>query len=140
MENQKNQQLVEENDQKARFCNIIIHGVVESTSENNNDAKISDEGFFTSLLETIGVAVTVKSVSRIGKLDRAKKRPIKVYLGSEVGKINIMKNLKNLKGNELYKGINIRRLYGGRTRNDKKNVRRNQNKKFAGASQFKMRR
>ena len=73
MEHQKNQQLVEENDQKARSCNIIIHGVVVSTSENNNDAKISDEGFFTSLLETIGVAVTVESVSRIGKLDRAKK-------------------------------------------------------------------
>ena len=111
MENQKNQQLVEENDQKARSCNIIIHGVVESTSENNNDAKISDEGFFTSLLETIGVAVTVKSVSRIGKLDRAKKRRIKVYLGSEVSKINIMKNLKNLKGNELYTGISITEDY-----------------------------
>ena len=110
MENQKNQQLVEENDQTARFCNIIIHGVVESTSENNNDAKISDEGFFTSLLEIIGIAVTAKSISRIGKLDRAKKRPIKVYLGSEAGKINIM-NLKNLKGNELYKGINITEDY-----------------------------
>ena len=84
---------------------------MESTSENNKDAKISDEGFFTSLLETIGVAVTVKSVSRIGKLGRAKKRPIKVYLGSEVGKINIMKNLKNLKGNELYKGISITEDY-----------------------------
>ena len=111
MENQKIQQLVEENDQKARSCNIIIHGVVESTSESNNDAKISAEGFFTSLLETIGVAVTVKSVLRIRKLDRAKKRAIKVYLGSEVGKINIMKNLKNLKGNELYKGLSITEDY-----------------------------
>ena len=73
MENQKNQQSVEENDQKARSCNIIIHGVVESTSENNNDAKLSDEGFFTSLLETIGVAVTVKSVSRMANSTGLKK-------------------------------------------------------------------
>ena len=116
MENQKKSAISRENDQKARSCNIIIYGVVESTSENNNDAKISDEGFFASLLETIGVAVTVKSVSRIGKLDRAKKRPIKVYLGSEAGKINIMKNLKNLKGNELCNGISITEDYTGAVR------------------------
>ena len=111
MEEQKNQQLVEEYDQKARSCNIIIHGVVESTSEGNDEANRADGGFFTSLLESIGVAVTVKSVSRIGKPDHAKKRPFKVCLDYEVDKINVMKNLKNLKDSVLYKGTSTTEDY-----------------------------
>ena len=62
-----------EYDQKARSYNMIIHGAVECTSEDNDEAKRS-EGFFISLLQNIGVAVTVKSVSRIGKPDRIKKK------------------------------------------------------------------
>ena len=111
MQEQNNQRLVEENDQKTRSCNIIVHRVEEPTSDDKDQAKKSDEEFFSSLRESIGVDVTVKSISRIGKLDRCKKRPIKVVLQSEVDKNKIMQNLKNLKDKAEYKNISVSEDY-----------------------------
>ena len=57
-----------------------------------------NEGFVISLLQNIGVAVTVPELASSTVL---KKRPIKVYFSSEVDKINVMKNLKHLKGTSI---------------------------------------
>ena len=111
MQEQNNQRLVEENDKKGRSCNIIVHRVEEPTSDDKDQAKKSDEDFFTSLRETIGVGVTVKSLSRIGRLDRSKNRPIKVVLQSEEDKNKIMENLRNLKDKAEYKGISVSEDY-----------------------------
>ena len=107
----KNEQLTEENERKRRSCNLILHGVSEHTGADIDEAKISDEEYITTFIGTVGVAAAFKSVIRIGKVDQAKKRPIKVLMNNEEDKDKIMSSLKNLKDNEDYKGISVTEDY-----------------------------
>ena len=45
MKQARNEELVEEKDQMLRSCNIIFHGVKESTYNDKEKAKQSDEAF-----------------------------------------------------------------------------------------------
>ena len=104
----RNEELAEESEKKLRLCNLIIHGVAEASSNDKSKAKTLDDVFVTDLSGAILVtAVTFKSVTRIGKTDLNKKRPIKVVLNNEADKNKIMTNLRNLKGLESFKGISV---------------------------------
>ena len=108
IEETRNEDLAEENEKKIRACNIIIHGVSESSSTENDEAKKHDVDFVTNLNEAISITTeTPKNIIRLGKADQGKKRPIKVVLNSEYDKNNIMANLRKLKDQELYKRVSI---------------------------------
>ena len=48
----------------------------------------------------------IKSIKRIGKVDN-KKKPIMLTFHTEQEKEKIMMNLRNLKGNDYFKGISV---------------------------------
>ena len=54
---------------------------------------------------------TPKLISRIGRSEDNKKKPIKVELQKELDKEKILNNLRNLKSNIEYKGISITEDY-----------------------------
>ena len=74
MEETKNGKLVEEKEQKLRSKNSIVHGVEESSSDNKDDAIKSDDIYINNFIAALKVTSTVKSASRLLKLQRIRKR------------------------------------------------------------------
>ena len=96
----KNEELAEEAEKKRRECNLIIHG----KEENGDDDKL----FVQNLNKQISVgSVKINQVVRVGEIKANKIRPIKVVLSSLDEKNKVLYSMKNLKGNELYKGISV---------------------------------
>ena len=111
----ENEKLKEENDQRARACNLIIHGVAE---DGENSLTAADEIYVSNLLTALSVnGVTAKAVHRIGKQNDNKKRPLKVIMRSEHDKEKVMSNLTNLKDKAIYKGMSISADYTINERN-----------------------
>ena len=100
----RNEELAEQRDKKARESNIIIHGKEEVKEQE-------DLVFSKDLIQSIGVDTPIKSVSRIGRQENSKKRPIKIVFNSSEDREKVMENLKNLKGKEQYKGISVTEDY-----------------------------
>ena len=76
--------------------------------------KQEDEEFSNQLLKDIQVgSIKIKEVSRIGTYNRedSKTRPLKISVETEEEQQKIIENLKNLKGNQDYKGISIKEDY-----------------------------
>ena len=103
----RNEQLAEETEKKQRSCNIIIHGVKESITTDREEAKERDREFVSNFITALGLSISHKICLRIGRPEPEKKRPIKVVFNSEGEKIQIMENLKELKGQESFRGISI---------------------------------
>ena len=74
MEETKNGELVEEKEKKLRSKNSNIHGVEESSSDNKSDAIKSDDIYINNFIAALKVTSTVKSASRLLKLQRIRKR------------------------------------------------------------------
>ena len=51
--------------------------------------------------------VNVKRITRIGKKDGERDRPLMIILQSEDEKVKLMGNLSALKGNDVYSGISV---------------------------------
>ena len=120
MREEQNEQLAEETNKKLHSCNLILHGVVENTIGDNDQAKHCDEEYITKFIEALGLHTDYKSAYRLGKIDGSgdqSKRPIKVMMQSEEHKDRIMANLKELKGEEQYKGISVTDDYTIKDRN-----------------------
>ena len=101
----KNEELVEERDRSFRESNLIIHGVEESKTVNDTD-------FVNNLIKNVRCdGVTVKSIARLGSENSDKRRPIKVSLKNGNEKEQVMGNLVNLKGNDMYKKVSITEDY-----------------------------
>ena len=100
------EELLEEKDKNERASNIIIHGRKEVADHKE------DELFVQQLVSTCGKNVSLlESITRLGRQTEHKKRPIKVTFRSIQAKQEVMKNLRNLKGKEEFKGLNIREDY-----------------------------
>ena len=96
----KNEELAEEAEKKRRECNLIIHG----KEENGDDDKL----FVQNLNKQISVGcVKINQIMRVGEIKANKIRPLKVVLSSPDEKNKVLYSMKNLKGNELYKGISV---------------------------------
>lgn len=96
----KNEELAEEAEKKRRECNLIIHG----KEENGDDDKL----FVQNLNKQISVgSVKINQIMRVGEIKANKIRPLKVVLSSPDEKNKVLYSMKNLKGNELYKGISV---------------------------------
>jgi len=98
----RNEQQLEEREKRLRKNNIIIHGIADSISEDEDQMKQRDKEFTENLFKAIKVDVTPTVVQLIGKPEDHKKRPIKVIFNSPADKEKIMQSLKNLKNNESY--------------------------------------
>ena len=96
----KNEELAEEAEKKRRECNLIIHG----KEENGDDDKL----FVQNLNKQISVgSVKINQIMRVGEIKANKIRPLKVVLSSPDEKNKVLYSMKNLKGNDLYKGISV---------------------------------
>ena len=107
----KNEEITEQNEKKRRAKNIIVFGRREHSERWQ---KGEDEEFAKQLLKDIQVgSVKIKEISRIGEYNReaSKDRPMKITVDTEEEQQKIMTNLKNLKGNEEYRGISIKEDY-----------------------------
>ena len=99
----KNEERVEERNKKLRENNIVVHGRDEK--ENNEE---NDKTFINDMLKEISVgAITATSITRIGKNESGKSRPIKVTFKSIDEKNKVMSNLKYLKGKVTYNKISV---------------------------------
>ena len=96
----RNAEIAEQKDRKERACNLIIHG----REENKNN--VSDASFVKKFMEELRGKYLIKSIKRIGKVDN-KKKPIMLTFHTEQEKEKIMMNLRNLKGNDYFKGISV---------------------------------
>ena len=108
---ERNSNKIEQTDSDRRKSNIIIHGADEvgATSE---EIKLEDAKYVTNIFHTLGLKCTPNSVSRLGKENEKKQRPIKIKMRSVEDKENVMKNLKRLKGKEEEFGkISVREDY-----------------------------
>ena len=106
-------ELAEERNKAIRSKNIIVHGVAKNTEQDVNTNK--DLDFAVVLIEDLHTNVTIKHVIRIGKSTNGKNRPLKIVLGCEEEKINLMGNLTALRGIEKYVGISITEIQKRKT-------------------------
>ena len=74
MEETKNTELVEEKQKKFCSKNFIIHGVEDCSNHNKDDAIKSDDIYINNFIAALQVTSTVKSASRLLKLQRIRKR------------------------------------------------------------------
>ena len=63
----KNVELAEGRERKLRYCNLMLHGVPESDSDDVNERKQLDEAYIVKFFQAVQVAVAYKSVTRIVK-------------------------------------------------------------------------
>ena len=85
---ERNAQLIEEKEIKAREPNLIIHGLPEESSD-----KEMVELFFTA----IDVDVTPKAYKRLGKQTENRIRPLKLEMETAFEKDKVMLSLNKLK-------------------------------------------
>ena len=57
-----NEEHAEGRERKSRSCNLMLHGVRESDSDDINERKQLDERYIVKFLQAVRVAVTYKSV------------------------------------------------------------------------------
>ena len=94
----RHQELADENDNKSRACDIILHGVNESESTGKDAMKKFNEDY---------AALELGPIYRLGKPDPNKKRPIKLAMNNVEDKQQVMGSLKNLKNKEDFRGLSV---------------------------------
>ena len=108
----RNEEKTEERERNLRSANIILHGVaVDDSMGNSEKGKQLDTEFISKFLEVVDESVIPKAISRLGKHDNNKSRPIKVVLRNGKDKEKVMRNLSKLKGIEALNGIRVTEDY-----------------------------
>ena len=94
---QKNEELVQEQEREARAANIIIHGLTEAP--DTLGGKEVDSEVIMEFLKTIEINSVPVSVSRIGgkRPVSDKPRPLKIRMKNQGDKESVMSNLNKLK-------------------------------------------
>ena len=70
---------------------------------DNEKNEESDKQFINDMIKHISIgAVNTKSISRVGKNDSGKPRPIKVTFNNNEDKAKLMASLRHLKGKDIY--------------------------------------
>ena len=90
----------EKDDRKKRAKNVIVHGVPEQSTEDDNS-------WATGLACDTHTKVNINRVIRLGKGDHEKKRPLLISLQSEDEKVKLLGNLSALKDYDKYKGMSV---------------------------------
>lgn len=67
-----------------------------------------DKQFVQNLIKDISVGIVkTNQTMRVGEIKTNKNRPLKVVLSTSEEKNKVLYSMKNLKGNEFYKGISV---------------------------------
>lgn len=107
----RNNEKIQKIEQTKRENNLIIHGVYEF-GQTDKEKEKEDQTFIKSFLEVIGVNVLPISVTRIGKIQDGRIRPIKLVMNSLENKDRIMSRLVNLKyAEERFKRLSVKDDY-----------------------------
>ena len=110
----KNEEILSENDRQRREMNIIIHGVKEGKEVSDIQIKESDKTYVKALFAILGLTISVKSITRLGKINLQNEncRPIKLVMNSTEDKQLVMSRLSNLKSAEdQYRNISVKDDY-----------------------------
>lgn len=111
MNENRNEQLVQERERRLRASNIIVHGVNESEQD--------DKDYVSLLFRTLGVQSEPESITRLGKPEPDKIRPLKIKMKSESEKDHLMSRLVNLKNAEdRFKRISVTDDYTAQEREE----------------------
>ena len=125
--NEANELMKEIRDQKSRICNIILHNVSEKQSENEEERNKHDREQIKELgkvcKENIKKEDVVK-MTRLGKRNPNKPRPLLVQFKDEEKKNGLMQNLANLsKAPEALQKISVQHDLTKKQREDEKEMR-----------------
>ena len=95
----RNMLLLQEKERDRRVTNFIVHGL-EEKGDTIEAKKDNDDASIKLFLERIGVEAQPTSMTRLGKPEVNKKRPLKIVMSSRNEKALVMANLQKLKGSE----------------------------------------
>ena len=99
------------NDRKARENNLIMFGIQESKSEENEERKIDDVEIVKDVLKVCGLEVNDSSLSkvfRLGKILKDKVRPLLVTLNlPQDTKALIFRGCKNHRDHPEHKTVSV---------------------------------
>ena len=89
----------EEAEREKRIQNIVIFRAKESNSQDPKEREQEDKNLVDQLLKEIQVdnEVTAQGITRLGKKEDGKTRPLRFKVGSVNEQIRVMENLKYLK-------------------------------------------
>ena len=101
----KNDERLQQNEWQKRERNMIIHGIDEIDSQTDDD-------FVHNFLVTVGASVVPESITRLGKTEDGKIRPLKMIMKSTEDKSQVMSRLVNLKNaDDRYRKVSVRDDY-----------------------------
>lgn len=111
--NQENM-IAEMNDRARRASNVMVYGLVESTSANIDDRKLHDLNAVSDLFKTFYPEFdnSKTKTARVGKRQTGKSRPLKVILNSERDARHIISSFSGVsapKANSKYSSVKISR-------------------------------
>ena len=94
-----NSEQVEATEWLKRERNIIIYGAYDSYNDEGNPTETQDQDteFIKNLFSIICVTATPQSITRLGKTDLERTRPLKLVMATTENKEQVMKMLVNLK-------------------------------------------
>lgn len=84
-------------ERERRGKNVLIFRAEESESENRKEREEDDKQLVYGLIEDIGAEVTVKNITRLGKKNNDKCRPIRFNVKDEEEKSTLMSRLHYLR-------------------------------------------
>ena len=96
---------------EKRAANLIIYGI-EEESEDQHLLQNHDKNFIRGFMETIGIWLDPKQITRLGIPNTARRRPVKVIMNNSIDKKSIMSRLSNLKNAQpKYRVLSVRDDY-----------------------------
>jgi len=116
------QRFLEQLDARDRQQNLIVTGVPEDGA--SLDGATTDREKCNAVLSTIGVTgAQLIDVRRLGKPDRARRRPILLKVASKARRDEILANTKVLKERDAFKKIYVKKDLHPAVRNEWKRLR-----------------
>lgn len=103
----EDEMFVEFSERQRRARNIILFNVGESQGAGLIERKAADLDYVKGVFTFLECDSAIVNVSRVGKFDVRKSRPIKVTLGTEKDVHSIIQNARKLRGSSAYQGVSI---------------------------------
>ena len=88
-------------DRESRKCNLIVYNLSESSTPNAE----ADKSLFTRLCSSLSLQVHITAVTRLGKKEPSKTRPLRVCLDNEATKRRILSRSSQLKSKPDWENV-----------------------------------
>ena len=90
-------------DRESRKCNLIVYNLSESSTPNAE----ADKSLFTRLCSSLSLQVHITAVTRLGKKELSKTRPLRVCLDNEATKRRILSRSSQLKSKPDWENVYV---------------------------------